>query len=91
MSHISANGRLGIARLLAQVLKERDAADETENDGVAAGRGKEAARCRTDDCGVPAYLHEEVELLARLLPSSPLPVYEFNGDFGSSKDLLAPT
>ena len=73
------------------MLKERDAADEAENDGIAAGGGKEAARCRTEDCGVPTCLHEELELLARLLPSSPLPVHEFYGDLGASKDLLAPT
>ena len=44
LSHVSADDDLRIARFLTQVLKKRDAADEAENDSVAAGRGKKAAR-----------------------------------------------
>ena len=90
LSHVPADDGLRIARFLTQVLKKRDAADEAENDSVAAGRGKKAARCRTDNCGMPARSHEKLELPSGLLPSPPLPVHKFDCNLGSGEDLLAP-
>ena len=85
------DSNLRVAWLITQMFKEGDATHEAEDNGITARGGEQASCCRGD--GVPPGTtrpQKEFKLSSSFLPPLPFSVYEFNGNLGPSKNLLAP-